>query len=155
MYYLDVPASTTRQNFTCFYCAPQFLWMRSFYSRGHNSKQVLSSWRYAHKNCLTIFFKYHLTVQYLQLALPWRCAAAVIACRGPRFCEAEPHGAVYNGLAWALSDAARAGAADDADTVAWDKAEEAFRRPSKIAALGTANQRPTTGDRSRVRGPWG
>ena len=42
-------------------------------------------------------------------------AATVIACRGPQSREVEPCGVVCKDVARALVDAARAGAADDAD----------------------------------------
>ena len=81
-------------------------------------------------------------------------AATVIACRGPQSQEAEPCGVVCKDVARALVDAARAGAAGDTDAVAWDEAEEACRGP-KVAALGGAHRRPTTGARPRGRGPRG
>ena len=85
----------------------------------------------------------------------WRRAEAVVAYRGSRCREAENYGAACNDLARALADAVREGAAGDADAVARDETEEACCGPSKVAALGAALWRPTTGARPRTRGPQG
>ena len=97
------------------------------------------------------------TIALYKAQFLWRRAEAVVAYRGSRCREAEHYGVACNGLARALADAVRAGAAGDADAVARDEVEEACRGPlkAKIAALRAAHRRPTMGGRPHARGGRG